>query len=181
MSKLTVFDDDKAFSESEENDRGIRIALMRKFPYCLGITKAHNKNDRLGADYILEFAHCQFRTVDVKTRRDDWTDRDEKKQVAIIEIVSNTKTSAKGWSVDPEKITDWIMYFYPTTGRAWFYPADQLRAGVTANLDSLRSRGKPIAGQGTGNYTSDAFLVSHRDLWTAMYKHAEEIELPPPV
>jgi|KBSMisStandDraft_5_1062788.scaffolds.fasta_scaffold851569_1 hypothetical protein len=37
------------------------------------IRKASTENDTLGADYWIEFRHGQFRAVDVKMRREDFS------------------------------------------------------------------------------------------------------------
>jgi hypothetical protein len=169
------FDADLQMSEQPEVAAAIKEACHRQFPELLAIHKAHTENDKLGADYFLEFPNCKIETLDAKVRKLDYSlsapGRTRDARTACIELVANTTNGKIGWSLDKDKITDWVLFHYIESGRSIFYNARELRAAVVANLPELKKTGK-VSTQRTGKYESTSLFVSHRELWAAIYRHA---------
>lgn len=139
----------------------------------LSVCHAHPKNDKLGADYWLEF-QGKMETLDAKVRRDDYSLRGDDR-TACLELIANTRSGKPGWTVDASKMTDWILFYYIETGRSVFYSARQLRAAVIARLPELQASGKPSlqsTKSGAGSYHSESLFVSHRELGAAIYRNA---------
>ena len=167
------FHTDLAMSDNADIENAIKAECLSYFPEVLNIRKAHKENDKLGADYFLEFPNCKMESLDIKVRKDDYSLRGDDR-TACIELVANTTTRKKGWTLDPNKHTDWIMFYYIETGKSFLYNARLLRAAVTRYLPDLRKHGKPTVQKtqsGSGHYESDSLMVSHRELGAAIYKN----------
>lgn len=165
---------DLAISDHSDIEKAIKEKSQTYFPEVLNITKAHKENDLLGADYFLEFLNCKMETLDIKVRKEDWSLRGDDR-TACIELIANTTTNKKGWTIDATKQTDWIMFYYIETGRSVMYNARLLRAAVIRYLPDLRKHGKPTVQKtqsGSGHYLSESLIVSHRELAAAIYRNS---------
>lgn len=170
MMAARSFTDDLAMSERPEVVSAIKLACHRYWPELLGIHKAHLENDKLGVDFWLEFPNGRMEGLDAKIRRPDFSLHGDDR-IACLELLANTTTRKTGWTIDPAKRSDWIMFHYIESGRSIFYNARELRAAVIRFLPDLKLTGKPST-QRTGGYESTSLFVSHRDLWAAIYRHA---------
>jgi len=172
MSKITDFNADLARSQRTEVDAVVRQAIKAQFPEVLAIHAAHSENDKIGVDYWLEFENGAMEALDVKVREEDYTLRGDDR-TACLELVANTGTGKAGWAVDPAKRTNWIMFFYVETRKAFTYQARELRSAVIAGLDGLKETGK--AGHTrTGGYLSEYLFVSHLELGRAIYRNGSK-------
>lgn len=175
------FNTDKAMSDQPAVVEAIKAACQVQWPDLLGIERAHQLNDLIGVDYWLEFQGGVKRTLDVKVRKDDYSlpshGTRQDSRTACLELVSNTTTNKAGWSLDPAKITDYVLFYYKESGAAIFYDARQLRAAVIHYLPELKQRGKPSV-QSTGRYQSTSLFVSHRELGAAIYRHSQHVSVP---
>ncbi len=170
MNAPRDFHADLAMSDQPGVVAAVKAAIKARFPEVLNITQAHKQNDMLGADYWLEFQGCKMETLDAKIRKLDYSLRGDDR-IACLELVANTTTGKIGWTLDPAKRTEWVMFFYCETGRSVFYNARELRAAILAYLPHLKVIGKAST-QRTGNYESTSLFVSHRELWAAIYRNA---------
>ncbi len=172
MSTATDFNKDLARSQRPEVDVLVRLAIKKQFPEVLAIHPAHSKNDKLGIDYWLEFENGVNETLDVKVREEDYTLRGDDR-TACLELIANTNSGKPGWTVDPSKRTNWVMFFYVETKKAFTYHARELRSAVIAGLEGLKEKGK--AGHTrTGGYLSEYLFVSHRELGAAIYRNGSK-------
>jgi len=170
------FHTDLAMSDHSDIERAIKAKSHTYFPEVLNVTKAHKENDKLGADYFLEFPNCKMETLDIKVRKEDYSLRGDDR-TACIELVANTTTNKKGWVLDTTKQTDWIMFYYIETGRSVMYNARLLRAAVIRYLPDLRKHGKHTVQKtqsGSGHYLSESLIVSHRELGAAIYRNSNQ-------
>lgn len=174
MSAVRNFDVDLAMSDRPEVVAAIKIACHRQFPELLNVTKAHKMNDMIGVDYWLEFPGGRMEALDAKVRRLDYSKpapgRICDDRTACLELVANVGIGKTGWTLDPAKRTDWILFFYIESGRPFFYHARQLRAAVVAYLPELKKTGQAST-QRTGRYESTSLFVRHRDLSAAIFHH----------
>lgn len=169
--KPSNFYADLAMSDSAEIEQAINRECRKYFPEMLNITKAHKLNDMLGADYFLEFPNCKMETLDIKVRKIDYSLRGDNR-TACLEIIANTTSNKKGWTIDGAKHTDWVMFYYIDTGRSYLYNARLLRGAVIRYLPDLRKDGKAAmqtTKSGHGTYNSESLFVAHRELARVMY------------
>lgn len=172
MSKATSFNADLARSQRPEVDAVIRQAIKAQFPEVLAIHAAHSENDKIGVDYWLEFENGAMEALDVKVREKDYAIHGDDR-TACLELVANTRSGKAGWTVDTAKRTNWIMFFYVETRKAFTYQARELRSAVIAGLDVLKKTGKAGRTQ-TGGYLSEYLFVSHRELGAAIYRNGSK-------
>jgi hypothetical protein len=171
MALTRDFHNDLAASQTPENEAAIIQAIRNHYPDARNIMKSCIENDKAGADWWIEFTNNKVLSLDAKIRTKDYTTTTESR-IACIEIVANTTTGKAGWSIDPNKISDIVMFYYIDTKKAYFYPARELRNAIIANLDRLKAHGKPDIQRtrtSSGFYTSESLFVSHVELWRCMY------------
>lgn len=165
------FDDDLAASQTPEIDAAVKLAIRNHYPDARSIMKSCPENDKAGADWWIEFTNNKVLSLDAKIRTKDYTTATEDR-IACIELVSSKTTGKLGWSIDPSKITDIVMFYYIDTKKAYFYPARELRNAIIANLDRLKAHGKPDTQKtesGNRFYESDSIFVSHAELWRCIF------------
>lgn len=166
------FNDDLTATQAPEIDAAIRLAIKERYPEVRAIVQACPQNDKLGIDYWLEYQNGTMQTLDAKIRELDYSKRGDDR-IACIELMANTRKQKLGWSIDPSKRTDIVLFYYIETGAAYFYPARELRAAIIASLDLLKRDGKPATQktESYGNtYSSESLFVSHAELWRAIYR-----------
>jgi hypothetical protein len=171
MALTRDFHNDLAASQTPEVDAAIVSAIRSQYPDARNIMKSCTENDKAGADWWIEFTNNKVLSLDAKIRTKDYTTTTESR-IACIEIVANTTTGKIGWSIDPSKITDLVMFYYIDTKKAYFYTARELRNAIIANWDRLKAHGKPdttTTKSGDGFYKSEVLFVSHAELWRCMY------------
>ena len=151
---------DLNFSNQAPVVQGIVNAAFRHFPGLLAVHVAHRVNDKKGADYILEFPG-RTEWLDAKTRRQDYALRGDRR-TCTVEWLSNISKGSPGWSVDPEKITDQVLYYFAESGRSEAFNAHDLRRAVIHFKADLLRVGKstPQTTQaGQGSYHSESTFV----------------------
>jgi hypothetical protein len=166
------FDEMLALSNSPKVRRMIETALKSRFDNLLAIHKAHVVNDKRGIDYFLEFPHGKIETLDVKVRTKDFARQADGCNLAI-ENQSNVRKSSPGWTVDCDKLTDWVLWIWVDTERSELIHFRQARLAATRSLpDWMASR--KVATQTTptvgGSYDSQSVFISTRDLWAAVFR-----------
>jgi hypothetical protein len=172
MNAPRDFNNDLAMSDRPVVVEAIKAACFKHWPDLLGVTKAHKLNDMIGVDYWLEF-QGKNEALDVKVHRKDYAQYGDDR-TACLELLANVGTNKPGWTIDPDKRTDWVMFFYVDSGSYAVYHARQLRAAVIRFLPDLEAKGKPSV-QRTGGYESTSLFVSHRELGAAIYRHSLHI------
>ena len=181
--KAFDFDQQLAMSQTTEVETAIRRVLFEKIPNLLGVHKAHKKNDLRGVDYWLELPG-RMQTVDVKVRENDFSMKGNSDNVCL-ELVANIKKDKPGWTLDPDKITDWVLVYFKDTGRSYLYPFQMLQAVTLRERARWKADLKMTAQQVTktlsGSYISESMFVSNRDIWASMYRLAQNrpLEIAP--
>jgi hypothetical protein len=154
-----------AISDSPAVAALVEPFLRKRFPGALAFRRAHETNDRAGADVIVEFPHCQFRFVDLKVRTCDYRARG--KADVALEVWSNRERGTPGWALDESKVTDWLLFVWVDTGRMLMLDARAVRAVTKSNLRRWQAVNQ-CADQQTvgraGNYSSNVIFVPTDDL-----------------
>ena len=122
---------------------------------------------KTGVDRIVLLKNGAFFFVDEKCRECDYGD-------ILLEFASVAYRSGNGWrvdkpgwSIDPTKICDFVIYGIPTTGKYWFMPYHSLRTTVGANLADWQARYRVIEAENRG-YVSLSVAVPWDVLAQAM-------------
>lgn len=106
------------------------IALC--IPNVQQVIRATQSEDRQGTDFwaILRSGHQL--SVDIKVRETDPLDRFGLDDL-LIEWRSSEEAGAPGWTVDPNKRTDYVLYWFESTKRYALLPFPLLHAVAVAN------------------------------------------------
>lgn len=166
------FHEQMAVSEQPKVRELIERALRRRFPELLAIHKAHVENDKRGIDYFLEFPNGRMEALDVKVRTKDFAARGDDCNVAL-ETVANTTTNKPGWTLDADKLTDWVLFLWLDTERDDLVHFRQLRAALAANLETwlaVRRAAIQTTKTARGSYDAESLFVSSKDMWAATYR-----------
>lgn len=159
------FDEQFAAADAESVRERVDEFLRLRFPDALSIRRAGTANDRMGADFMIEFPHGQFRFVDVKMRLDDYKTRGMND--IALEVWSNTERRKPGWALDESKLTDYFLFVWMDTGRIVMFDARALRAVTRKHLSHWQSTCKSAVQRtptSTGGYRSSVVFVSSDEL-----------------
>ena len=173
VGKVSNFQRDLSASDATVTGEKLLARLHKQFPMALSIRRAPKENDMIGADYWIELRHGQFRSIDVKVRREDWSLRG-KPEIAL-EIWSNVERQKPGWALDESKLTDYVLFYWLETDRSYLVDFRQLQVATRANLEkwncAARS-GKQKTAHATGYYSSQVVYVSVAELQRAIAESA---------
>jgi len=164
---LKSFDFDEQFAAANaESVRGRVVKFLRqRFPDALSIRRAGTANDKMGADFVIEFPHGQFRFVDMKMRRDDFKARGM--DDIALEVWSNAERRKPGWALDDSKLTDYYLFVWIDTGRLVIFDARALRAVTRNHLQRWQASSKSAEQRtptASGSYSSSVVFVSSDEL-----------------
>lgn len=123
------FKTDRAFSDKLTGQM-VFDALKPSFPAITRIERANLIDDIAGVDWWLYHPSGRF-GVDGKTRRTQ-TDLSYPDTV-ILEIWSNKQEKKKGWTLDPSKKTDIVLWWSEATGKTFWLPFRPLRDAFVHN------------------------------------------------
>ena len=118
------FDDDLWWSVG----RGARDAVsilhnQLNFPGAVRVAQACEADDRNGVDYWVYFSNGRRIGVDVKLRRPDWAaNMCNPKDDLTLEAWSVVEKRIPGWTRNIDKHCDYILFFWPDTGRWCLLP-----------------------------------------------------------
>lgn len=181
MSKVTDFNADLARSQTPAIHAAIWKAISAREPEALAIYPAHPENDRIGVDYWVEYPNGRMEGLDVKIRSKDYLHKDPR--TAFIELVANTRTGKLGWTVDPTKRTEKVLFYYADTDRHVLYDARQLRNAVNVYREYLSQVGIPettTTKSYNGSYDSSGLIVAHCDLMRCIVNNSRSAPINKP-
>lgn len=146
--------------------------LLQNIPGALQVRKAHETNDRAGTDLWVEMAHGRFLAIDTKIRETDWLAQHPDEDDLALETWSVDRRVI-GWTRDPNKRTDYILWYWEDTGRWCLVPFQLLCAVFTEHWREW-SQTYRTAVQGTsaawGRWKSQCVFVPRAEVWRAIYR-----------
>lgn len=123
------FQQDLAESLVAESHPTVRAALKACYPDLLKVHRAHQDNDLLGVDFVLERKCAHLTRCDVKIRKLDYGARRGAPLDVVVEISVGGRP---GWAMK-ETMADSIMFVYMDSGRSIAFDAKGLRMATIAN------------------------------------------------
>jgi len=97
---------------------GIGRILLARVPGALQVVKADVQADRHGTDYWVERGNGKSLAVDVKVREQDFAPEYDDLALETWSVIGQRV----GWTRDSDKLTDYVLWFWASTGR--FFLAD---------------------------------------------------------
>lgn len=125
------FDEQLKMSEGVCGTQSIEQILLEKFPDAVRAERANLSEDKSGVDYWVVTSSGKRYGIDLKAREKDFSKDNPNKDDLALEIWSVVNKKI-GWTRDPEKKTDYILFLWKDTGRYSLVPFPLLY-GVFSN------------------------------------------------
>ena len=132
------FKEQLAMSEGVSANKSVRDILLTNIPGAVSVIRAHQMNDRSGVDYWVEMGYGGFVSVDIKVRDKDWAAKG--KDDLALETFSVVEKGIIGWTRNPHKRTDYILWFWKDTGRWCLLPFRMLCRVSADNWEDWKQR-----------------------------------------
>lgn len=147
--------------------------LLAKIPGAVAVHPAHPSNDRRGTDFWVEHQRGVHLSVDVKVRAVDWAAKPEPERAddLALETWSVVETGKIGWTRDPDKRTDYVLWIWRDTGRSCLVPFGYLCYVFRKNWEKWSATYK-VGRQFTpehGGYHSECVFVPRDEVWNEIY------------
>lgn len=163
------FNNQMKMSQGVSTNASVENVLLYNIPGACNVHQAHSANDRKGTDWWVEMRSGNFLSVDAKVRKEDWAAKG--KDDLVLETWSVVEAKKVGWSRDPNKRADYILWLWTDTGRWCLVPFQMLCGVFSVNWETWKSKYQTNQ-QHTpnfGGYHSECVFVPRRDLWAAIY------------
>ena len=154
---MTSFD----FAEQLEwangfKDAGIAQILKARIPACYDVQKADEASDRSGTDYWALRHDLPPLSIDCKVRRLDPIDKYGEDDLALE--TWSVKGRSPGWTRDETKRTDYILWFWTTSGRFELVPFPPLCKAFSLYWERWSAEYGPHE-QNSGRWQSECVFV----------------------
>lgn len=168
---MNVYDFDRQLGLSHGNGRDHESSLMLSIPHAAAVSKSSEEDDRQGTDYWVTTTSGHRLSVDLK-----WNSRDPIESFGadtlLIEWWSAVEFGAKGWTVDPTKRTDYVLYWFQPTSRYALVPFPLLYAASVANCEAWQFTYDVMETKSTRSgrtWTTTWSPVNRKAVWRAIY------------
>jgi hypothetical protein len=154
---------------ARKHDAAVAAILLANIPGARQAVPACLDNDKRGTDWWIEMSSGYWLSVDVKIREKDFGQDD-----LALETWSVVEKKVIGWTRNPDKRTDYILWYWIDTGKFVLVPFRPLCCVFQARWEKWLvaykhdQQNTPDA-FGGGFYHSECVFVPRRDLWQAMY------------
>lgn len=169
------FQEQLDFSNGYSTSGSVEAILLMNIPGAVRAYKAGSQNDRDGTDWWVEIPGRHL-SVDCKVRKEDYAAKPDPYggDDLALETFSVVETDKIGWTRDPNKRTDYVLWLWLDTGRWCLISFPQLCAVFIENWQNWKAIHKTRKQNTTtsyGGYHSECVFVPRREVWAAMYKH----------
>lgn len=161
-------------SQGISDTKDISEILMANIPGAVAIKRANERDDRNGTDFWVAHARGQPYSVDVKVRGKDYCVGLSPCDDLALETWSVVEKQIIGWTRNPQKMTDYVLWYWRDTGRWCLVPFVMLCAvfseqwSAWAAEHGTSKQRTPTAGGGW--YHSECTFVPRREVWAAIYR-----------
>lgn len=164
------FDERLNMSHGASTNASVESILLKNIPGSIMATLAGQQDDRQGTDWWVTLGNKQRISVDCKVRGKDYSL--EGKDDLALETWSVVEKRICGWTRNPLKLTDYILWLWTDTGRWCLVPFRMLCGVFIENWQTWRECHK-VATQYTPGFTgwhSECIFVPRRTVWAEIYK-----------
>lgn len=151
-----------------------REILLSEIPNSIDVTKSDDFDDKNGTDWWVTRKYNQPLSIDLKAREKDFKDGNKNDDLAL-ETWSIVESNKIGWTRDPSKNTDYILWFWKDTKRWCMLPFPMLCRVFSLNWQDWRSKYKTrkqateVYGQIA--YHSECVFVPRQVVWDSIINH----------
>jgi hypothetical protein len=167
--KVYYFEEQLVISTGTAANRTIGLILKDVFPGTHRVMHSLEVHDKKGVDWWLEMDSGERIGVDCKILNEDPTHKFGDNLPLETWSVVGKKV---GWTLDHEKITDYVFWFWKDTGRWCYLPFQPLLIAFTAKKDEWVKEFR-VAQQNTENkYKSECVFVPRVEIWREIYRQS---------
>lgn len=164
------FGERMVMSDGVNEQADIRSILLENIPGAKAVTRANRQDDKTGVDWWVKMASGASLAVDAKVREEDWASRG--KDDLALETWSVVESEVVGWTRNPAKRTDYVLWLWKDTGRYCLIPFAPLCAVFSDNWQTwaqiYQTNRQHTPRKGNG-YHSECVFVPRREVWKAIY------------
>lgn len=128
------FDEQFKMSEDEQVQSAIFTFIRENIPGVSFIDRAGAHDDRRGTDYWVHLDSGKRISLDVKIRATDFAAKDPPQDDLALEVWSVVGKKV-GWTRDPDKQTDYVLWHWKDSGRICMLAFPLLCAVFNRNMD----------------------------------------------
>lgn len=164
------FDERLAMSHGVDAHLSVETILWREIPGAEAVYPASKDEDHHGTDWWVEINGHRL-SVDCKVREEDWALKGE--DDLAIEIWSVIEQHRVGWSRDPQKRANYILWLWKDTGRWCLVPFLMLCAVTIEHWETWQARYRTAVQYTTserGNWHSQCIFVPRLEVWREIYR-----------
>lgn len=164
------FQDMLAFSWGYADSEDIEHILCNNIPAAIIATRAQVQEDKQGIDYWVYRGNNQRPlSVDVKRRQDDPIISFNADDLAL-EIWNVVETRKIGWTLDKNKKSDYILWFFVPTKRWVLIPFPMLSHVFEKNLEKWQGKYRTATQSSNGgHWHSKCVFVPRLEIWRTIY------------
>lgn len=173
MQNTFDFSERLAMSQGYTVSRDVKDILLAAIPGSQSIEKASQSFDRMGVDWWVVMGDGHKLAVDAKIREEDWASKHPDEDDLALETWSVIENQVVGWTRNPSKRCDYILWLWQDTGRHCLLPFPMLCSVFGQNWEDWTSRFKTRRQRtpwGGGQYHSECVFVPRRIVWREIYQ-----------
>lgn len=175
MPREYGFDEQLQMSQGICTTKNIAEILLANVPGALSVAAATRNDDRNGTDYWIHHARGKPYSIDIKVRAEDYATKPEPFAAddLALESWSVVEQGIVGWSRNPKKMTDYILWYWQDSGRWCLVPFVMLCAVMEGKWQEWRNQYKTrqqSTPSNRGGYHSECIFVPRREVWAEIYK-----------
>lgn len=177
------FNERVKFSQGVAHDASIETIVLANVPGACKVIPAHKQNDRNGTDWWVEMQGGHWLSIDAKIRATDWAARDpDPKDDLALETFSVVEKQVIGWTRNPQKRTDYVLWYWVDTGR-WCLISFPMLCQVFTDKWRQWTRQYQTARQFTPDrgYHSECVFVPRHEVWKQIYLRFGGARPSPPI
>lgn len=151
----------------------VRAILLANIPGAVNVVPAATVNDKQGIDWWVEMSTAQHLAVDAKVREQDWAAKNPDEDDLALESWSVVEKQVPGWSRDPSKKCDYVLWLWKDTGRFCLIPFPLLCGVFQRNWQHWKQMHKTrqqFTPRSDGGYHSECVFVPRRAVWAEIYR-----------
>ena len=168
------FDEQLAMSNGFSATADVKDILLQSIPGSVNVVQAAKVNDKQGVDWWVEMATASFLAVDAKVREKDWAKDHPEEDDLALETWSVVESNIVGWTRDPRKRCDYVIWLWKDTGRFCLVPFPMLCHVFSKKWKQWAATFKTCRQKTTWDngreYHSECVFVPRKELWAELYR-----------
>jgi hypothetical protein len=170
------FEDELIFSQGHSATESVQDILLAEIPGAVSCRKSEKHEDKNGTDWWVNRRSVRPLSVDCKIRKEDWSMKPPAfADDLALETFSVIETGAIGWTRNPAKETDYILWLWLDTRRWCLLPFPLLCGVFYERWEEWRkeygAKRQKSSGWGysQGTWHSECVFVPRRIVWREIY------------